>query len=316
MAPMLAYTDCIFREVYFRHFSGIDRAIAPFIVVSENGRYRKKAVQSLLPALHESVPVEPQILSKDPEAFAALTNLLEEEGFTSVNINMGCPADAVVNKGRGAGFLPHPEKIESFLDTVLSKINIPLSVKLRTGLHSHNEIYPLIQIINNYPISEVIIHPRLGVDKYEGPVDLDVMDDMMALFRVPIVFSGDISRKTFFKFNKRFRTINRWMIGRELLRDPFLPADIKESLDHSLDVLKIMNPMDEKRKSSVRSFHDDLLQTFSEKMNRQEALVGKMKSYWHYLSSLFPDNEKEIERMKRILKLDEYKDWVDNLFQQ
>lgn len=316
MAPMLAYTDCTFREVYFRHFSGIDRAIAPFIVVSENSRYRKKAVEALLPSLHESVPVEPQILCKDPEAFAALAIILEDVGFTSVNINMGCPADAVVNKGRGAGLLPHPDVVDHFLNTVLSKINIPLSVKLRTGLHDHNEIYALVAILNRYPLSEVIIHPRLGINKYEGPVDLEVMEDMMAILRQPIVFSGDISRQSFFKLNRRFRRIERWMIGRELLRDPFLAQDIKESLNHSLDVLKIMKPMDEKRKPLIRAYHDDLLEAFSSKMNRQEAIVGKMKSYWYYMESLFPDCEKEIEAMKRILKLDEYNKWVDILFQR
>ena len=104
------------------------------------------------------------------------------------------------------------------------------------------------------------------------------------------------------------------MIGRELLRDPFLPMDIKESLDHSLDVLKIMKPIDEKRKPLIRAYHDDLLDTFSSKINRQEALVGKMKSYWYYLESLFPGCEKEMETMKRILKLDEYIKWVDNIF--
>jgi tRNA-dihydrouridine synthase B len=173
MAPIMAFTDCTYREVYFRHFSGFDRAIAPFIVVSENSHYKTKSIQSLLPILHNTIPVEPQVLSKDPYAFAALCILLEEMGFPSVNINMGCPATAVVNKGRGSALLPHPDQIREFLDISFSKIKMPISIKLRSGFYSHNEIYPIIDILNAYPFSEVIIHPRLGVNKYEGPVDLD-----------------------------------------------------------------------------------------------------------------------------------------------
>lgn len=313
MAPMLSFTDCDFREVFFRHFGGIDRAIAPFIVVSENSRYRKKAVQSLLPSLHEKVPIEPQILGRDPAAFAALVNLLEEEGFTSININMGCPADAVVNKGRGSGFLPHPDRVDAFLDSVLSKIRIPLSLKLRTGLYSHDEIYALVPLFNRYPLSEIIIHPRLGVNKYEGPVDLEVMEDLMAIVRKPIVFSGDVGRSTFYRYNRRFRNISRWMLGRELIRDPFLPQDIKESLGHSLDVLKITPPLDEGRLVLFRAFHDDLLEVFSGKLHREEAVTGKMKSYWYYWESLFPGRDREIGEMKKNLRLDEYRVWVDRI---
>lgn len=314
MAPMLDFTDGTFRDVYFKHFSGVDRAISPFIVISENSFYKKKAIQSLLPSLYESIPVEPQILGKDPLAFAALVNLLEAEGFQSVNINMGCPARAVVNKGRGSGLLPYPDKIEKFLDIAFSKINIPLSVKMRTGLNSHNEIYPLIQILNAYPISEVIIHPRLGIKKYEGPVDLEVMDDLVALLRMPIVFNGDISRSSFYMLNKRYRSIDRWMLGRELLRDPFLAQDIKISLSSNKNILSGTFAVNNERAVTVRAFHDDLLKAFTGIIKREAALVGKMKAYWSFWESLFPLKKWEIEKMKRIVKLDEYIHCIDRIF--
>lgn len=313
MAPMLDFTDCVFREIYFKYFSGIDRAISPFIVVSENSFYKTKAVHSLLPTLHESVPVEPQILGKDPIAFAALVNLLEDVGFSSVNFNMGCPARGVVNKGKGSGLLPHPEKIDEFLNIVLSKINIPLSVKMRTGLNSHNEIYPLIQILNSYPISEVIIHPRLGINKYEGDADLEVMDDLMALFKIPIVHNGDVSRASFANLNKRYRFIDRWMMGRELLRDPFLPQDIKLSLKGDINSLSSMKPVNEERLPIIRGFHDELLEAFICTIKREAALVGKMKSYWSFFNSLFPESHREIEAMKRILTLEEYRKSADKI---
>lgn len=316
MAPMLVYTDCIFREVYFRHFPGIDRALAPFIVVSENSRYRKKSVQGLLPALHESIPVEPQILSKDPGAFIALANLLADEGFQSININMACPADAVVNKGRGAGFLPHPERVDGFLDAVLPKLRLPLSVKVRTGQLNHREIEKLIPVFNSYPLSEVIVHPRLATDKYEGPVNLDAMKVVARDLKHPLVFSGDVSRKTWESFTGDLPSINRWMIGRELLRDPFLPEDIVSWENGSSSGLKGITPLDERRIIRIGNYLDDLLETFGKKISRQEALIGKMKSYWQYLEALFPGREREMDEMKGILRLDEYTQWINKLLKR
>lgn len=316
MAPMLVYTDSTFREVYFRHFSGFDRAVAPFIVVAENSRYRKKSLQSLLPSLHETIPVEPQILSKDPDACVALANLLEDAGFKSVNINMACPADAVVNKGRGSGFLPHPERVQDFLASVIPKIRLPLSVKVRTGLYSHREIEALIPVFNAFPLSEVMVHPRLGVDKYEGSVDLEAMKSVAATLKHPLVFSGDVSRRTWIDFSNSFKEVDRWMIGRELLRDPFLPEDIRAYERGEADRLRKIVPLNRERKNRLRDYHDDLLDTLGKKINRQEALVGKMKSYWQYLEALFPGREAEMEEMKRILHLDEYNLWVNKLFKE
>jgi len=307
MAPLLAFTDCTFREVYFRHFTGIDGALAPFIVVSENSRYRKKAVRNLLPILHDSIPIEPQVLSRDPYAFAALAVLLEDIGFSSVNINMGCPARAVVNKGRGSGLLPYPDIIREFLNISLPKIKIPVSVKLRTGLHSHDEIFPLIDVFNDFSLSQIIIHPRLGINKYEGPVNLDIMDDIVDRFKAPLVYNGDISRDSFDGLKTRFPSINRWMIGRELIKDPFLPGDIKSG------VLSERTSVYGERKGKLRIFHDDLLKAFSQIIGNEVALVGKMKSYWNYLGSLFPDEKDELEKMKKILKLDDYRKCVDIL---
>lgn len=314
MAPMLGYTDCTFREVYFRHFSGIDRAIAPFIVVSENSRYRRKAVRGLFPAGHEAVYVEPQILSKDPKAFIALTAHLEDEGFTSVNINMACPAETVVNKGRGAGFLNHPDRVEEFFEAVIPRIGIPLSVKIRTGRWSHTEIKKLIPLFNRYPISEVIIHPRLAVDKYEGPVNLDVVKALCGELDKPIVYSGNISRSSWTFFRKELPEIDCWMIGRELLRDPFLSGDIKRFEEGQAPPPDEVGTFHPERIKKVKSYHNDLLGNLGGQIKREEALVGKMKSYWHYLKDYFPDTEEEFNIMRKILKLDEYTEWVDKLF--
>lgn len=316
MAPLLAFTDCTYRQVYFKYFSGIDRAVSPFIVVAENSRYRKKSVQSLLPNLHESIPVEPQILAKDPYAFAALVSLLEDAGFSSVNFNLGCPAKAVVAKGRGSGFLPHPDQIRDFLEIVLSKINIPLSIKLRTGLYSHEEIYPIIDILNDYPVREVIIHPRLGINKYEGPVNLEIIDKILPLIKAPVVYNGDIGRRSFSILKKRYPTVSRWMIGRELLKDPYLPGDIHRFLQNSQPCPLDLRAIDEKRKIRIREFHDELLEVFSDKIGKEEALVGKMKSYWYYMESLFPEKTGEIYKMRKILKLVEYKKIIDQIFKE
>ena len=314
MAPLLAFTDCTFREVYFKHFKGIDRAVAPFIVVSENSHYKKSSLKSLLPILHESVTVEPQILSKDPAAFTALVSLLEEAGFQSVNFNMGCPATAVVSRGRGSGLLPYPQNIRNFLEKSIPEINIPVSIKLRTGLFSHDEIFPILDVLNDFPLSEVIVHPRLGINKYEGPVQLDIFENVLPLIKAPVVYNGDISRESFLTLKNRFAEVSRWMIGRELLKDPFLAEDIRNSMNNLNFNLSGSEAINEYRKIKIKDFHDDLLFAFSKIFEREAALVGKMKSYWYYMESLFPGKREEMARLRKILKLDDYRKIVEIIF--
>jgi tRNA-dihydrouridine synthase len=85
-------------------------------------------------------------------------------GYREVSLNLGCPSGTVVAKGKGAGFLAHPEELDRFLDTIFTGTDMKISVKTRLGLHESEEFGRILEIYNRYPISELIIHPRVRKD--------------------------------------------------------------------------------------------------------------------------------------------------------
>ena len=90
-------------------------------------------------------------------------------GYKEVNLNLGCPSGTVVAKGKGSGFLSFPEKLDAFLDEIYSGLadtGLDISVKTRIGRYEQDEFYELLDIYNKYPISELIIHPRVQMKHF------------------------------------------------------------------------------------------------------------------------------------------------------
>ncbi len=102
----------------------------------------------------------PQILTNCAEDFVQTAKKLEQYGYKEINLNVGCPSKTVVTKGRGAGFLAFPERLDLFLEEVFQNCPIDISVKTRIGTESGEEFPKLMDIYNKYPIKELIIHPR------------------------------------------------------------------------------------------------------------------------------------------------------------
>ena len=103
--------------------------------------------------------------------------------------------------------MPYPEMIKEFLDKVLAVFKGKISIKTRIGRHVFSEIETLLPIFNQYPLANIIIHPRLGVQMYKGPVDLDAFACCMKLTDHKLVYNGDIkSVIDYKKISDRFRS--------------------------------------------------------------------------------------------------------------
>jgi len=280
LAPLHGVTNRIFRKAWFRHFGGIDEALAPFILaVGANGP-EGKHFKDLTPEPASvppvtPVPLVPQILGGDAKSFLATAWILADLGYTEVNWNLGCPFPMVAKKGRGSGLLPHPDRVQAFLDEVcprLSRAGIALSVKLRLGRKEPGEILALMPRLNAHPLSRIIIHPRVGTQMYRGAVNLDAFACALELSAHRVVYNGDIANRTGFEaLRKRFPSIQDWMIGRGAVADPFLPARLK-GLGLPADPL-----------AEIRAFHDELYGLYREALCGPGHPLDKMKEIWGYL---------------------------------
>ena len=228
LAPIRGITDCHFRGLFQRHFPGFDSALAPFINPQRFASFTPKQLKDVLPWDNRELPITPQLLHTNPEDFLFVANRLQELGHTEVNWNLGCPAPMVTKKHRGSGLLPFPEQILAFLDHVLPQLPLKLSIKTRLGYAEKEELLSLLPRLDQYPLTEIIIHGRLGSQLYKGTNDRDAFAQSLERSRHSIVYNGDITSKEIFQeLQQRFPQVNKWMIGRGALANPFLAGEIK-----------------------------------------------------------------------------------------
>ena len=306
LAPLRGFTEYIYRNAFSRHFDGFDVAVAPFIPTMSDARLKRKHLKDVLPENNPSMPVIPQIIGNNAEDFILLARRLYDLGYETVNWNLGCPFPMVAKKKRGSGLLPHPEKIAAFLEETIPVIPNQLSIKARLGRKNTDEILTLLEIFNRYPLDEVIVHPRTGKQMYDGEPDLDMFEVCLKVSTHTMVYNGDINNlDTFNTLSKRFGSVNRWMIGRGALINPFLPAIIKNGKDGAANKVDVF-----------RAFYEDLFEQYRIEFHGPGHLLDRMKGFWTYFSQSFKNGHKVKKKIHRTPKLDRYLRIVDRFFEE
>lgn len=306
LAPLQGMTDRIYRNLFPLYFKGVDLAVAPFLSATKSIK-PGSLLRDCSPDQNSGIPTIPQILSSGPDDFTRLANALFDIGYVEVNWNLGCPFSMVVKKGRGAGMLCYPERIEAFLEKAFPALKPKLSIKLRLGLKDPDDILRLLPIFNRFPLHELIIHPRTGAQMYEGNVDLDRFGKCLDLSQHSVVYNGDVTTvETYEQLAGRFGSVHRWMIGRGLLGNPFLAEEIKDHIE---------KPYDEKVQI-LRAFHDHLFAEYSKILSGPAHITNKMKEFWTYSGSFLKDREKIRKQINKTHHRDAYIDAVHKIFEE
>ena len=122
LAPMEGVTNWVYRNAYHDCFYPMDKYFTPFITAKPNKRLSSKEIKEVSPETNGNLPVIPQILTNNAEDFVKTAHIFRDEyGHREVNLNLGCPSGTVTAKGKGAGFLGEPDKLERFLDEIFEK---------------------------------------------------------------------------------------------------------------------------------------------------------------------------------------------------
>ncbi|MFH2092533.1 MAG: tRNA-dihydrouridine synthase family protein [Pseudomonadota bacterium] len=303
LAPLQGFTDVTYRNVFCDHFSGLDEAMAPFLSTMGQSRLKPSQLKDVAPENNTKLFVIPQILGNVPEDFIFLANHLFDMGHKKINWNLGCPHLKIAKKSRGSGLLCLPDKIEAFLDAVVPHIFNTLSVKIRLGRKSREEISALLPIFDKYPLDEIILHPRTGIQMYTGSADHDAFEKAMTSSAHQFTYNGDIVDLNSFKIvQNRFADIQRFMIGRGILANPFLAEDIK-GIQIKTD-----------RIERLKAFHDDLFDNYQKIFSGPRHLTDRMKGFWSYLGPSFKDSIKPLKLILKSPTIPAYRQQVDLFF--
>ncbi|MFP4013093.1 MAG: tRNA-dihydrouridine synthase family protein [Chitinispirillaceae bacterium] len=300
LAPLRGITDRFFRSVYERHFGCFDYIVAPFISTVKGNSVRLRHLKDTLPEENDLKRLIPQIIGNDTEGFLLLCKRFSQQGFEKVNWNLGCPSPLITRKRRGSGLLPHKDEIRAFLEKTVPSMPLSLSVKVRLGLEQKGDLEKLIPVFNDFPLREVIIHPRTGNQMYDGSVDLDTFETCYYQCTHEVVYNGDIQSKSDLLYlSNRFPRIRKWMIGRGLIRYPYLLPIIRGA---------------ENRFSAEKAnlFLSDLLEVNCRHLPGERNVLGKMKELWGFLGTGLDASGRLTERILRCSSIDEYRAEIES----
>lgn len=301
LAPMEGITGYIFRNVYDKYYPGIDKFYTPFIVPANKRGFRTRELNDILPEHNKGKRVVPQILTNNSDDFNKLASSLKEMGYDEVNLNLGCPSGTVVSRGKGAGFLSKCEELDRFLYNIYESADISISIKTRIGIYEADEFYQLLDIYNKYNIFELTIHPRVLKEYYSGEVHLEVIRYAVNNSRNPLCYNGDISdSESFERIADMFPEVNKVMIGRGLIGNPQL-----------IDMITNKTAVDY---GKLKEFHDVLMEEYMRTMSGELSALCKMKEIWFYMIKLFPGNEKNLKKIRKLQHFKEYYPVVSDIF--
>jgi len=306
-APLQEATDYIYRNAYSKYFGGIDKYFAPYILLQNDGTVKNSHRRDMNPDNNLGVQLIPQILAGNSHDFILLTGLLQENGYREVNWNLGCPYPMVTNKGLGSGLLPYPDRIRAILEESFPKIQGKLSVKMRSGLLTSDEIFQVIEVLNDFPLHEVILHPRIARQLYKGVPDEELFAEAGKRIKHTLVYNGDLtSPEDFGRLNELFRTTETWMVGRGILKNPFLPHLLRNG----------RLPDKAEMEETLKNFHAEIFLNYSKILNGSSHLLMKMEKFWSYFCDAFPDPHKTFKRIKKAANIARYELAVSENFSQ
>lgn len=302
LAPMEGLTTYTFRTVWNTYYGGMDKYFTPFI---SNRRMNSRERNDILPEHNEGMHTVPQILTNRADEFLALARQLADYGYTCVNLNLGCPSGTVVSRNRGAGFLSVPRELDRFLAEIFSKCPIRISVKTRIGMEDPEEWRLLLAIYENYPMEELIIHPRLQQEGYAGTPHMEAFAEAASRLTCPLCYNGDItSPASLMRLREHFPNLETVMLGRGILQNPTLLSQIKSPTSCDAEL------------STLRAFHDTLLSRYREIMSGDTNTLYKMKDLWTFLGRSFSDADRHLKKIKKADSISDYKIAVSNLFRE
>ncbi|WP_396596477.1 tRNA dihydrouridine synthase [Dokdonia sp. R86516] len=289
-SPLQGFTDFRFRNAQQHFFGGIGTYYAPYIRLNGKMKIKGSYQRDLDPAVNTTLEVIPQVMTASADEFMFVIKYIESLGYTELNWNLGCPYPMVTKSGMGSGLICNTEKIDHILDRAHSESNVTISMKMRLGYESPNEILESFKVLDKYPLKNVAIHARLGKQLYKGGVDLEGFQKCIDVAKHTLYYNGDItSVEQFRKMRERFPSIKHFMIGRGLIADPFLPSMIKADTTE----------YPAKRWETFRAFHDTIYEQYDAALSGPTPIKMKMLGFWEFFSQSTHNPHKVYKAIKK-----------------
>ena len=280
-APLEGITTYPLRRLHAQFFPGVDRYYTPFLTATQTGSFKRGEIRDILPENNEGVTIVPQVLGNHAAYVLDAMRRIAAYGYREINFNLGCSMPQAAKRGRGAGFLKEPEKLDKFFEELFEGMaadgalrHTALSVKTRIGAEDPEEAEELIRIYNRYPICELTVHPRLMTDLYRNRPNLDVFQMIYEQCVHPLCYNGDIFHAgDYQRIVTRFPALSAVMIGRGLIEDPSLISQIRRIPDQQMA-----------DGAQLEAYLKKVREGYLTYMQSDQQVLPHMKEIWFYMA--------------------------------
>jgi tRNA-dihydrouridine synthase B len=224
VAPMAGVTDRPFRQLCKKLGAGYAvsemAASNPRLWASEKSSRRTDHAG-------EMEPKAVQIAGADPHDLAECAKFNVERGAQIIDINMGCPVKKVCNNWCGSALLQHEDLVQRILDAVVNAVDVPVTLKFRTGWDRQNKnALTIARMAEDAGIAMLTLHGRTRADGYKGDAEYDTIAAVKAAVNIPVVANGDITTPDKAKFVLDYTGADAVMIGRAAQGRPWICREI------------------------------------------------------------------------------------------
>ncbi|WP_043886778.1 tRNA dihydrouridine synthase DusB [Vibrio sp. 16] len=230
VAPMAGVTDRPFRELCLRYGAGM----AVSEMMSSNPKLWKTS-KSKQRMVHEgeSGIRSVQIAGADPQLMADAAQFSVENGAQIIDINMGCPAKKVNKKLAGSALLQYPDIIEDILKAVVNAVDVPVTLKTRTGWDTDNKnCVQIAKLAEDCGIQALALHGRTKACMYKGEAEYNSIKAVKQAISIPVIANGDIDSPEKAKFVLEYTGADALMIGRPAQGRPWIFQEIQHFLEN------------------------------------------------------------------------------------
>ena len=229
LAPMAGVTDRPFRQLCKRMGAGL---VVSEMLSSNPRVWNTLKSQARMNHEGEEGIRSVQIAGADPELMAQAAQFNVDNGAQIIDINMGCPAKKVNKKLAGSALLQYPETVESIIKAVVNAVDVPVTLKIRTGWNPENRNgVEIAQIAEQNGIQSLAVHGRTRACMYKGEAEYETIRQIKAAVSIPVIANGDITSPEKAQEVLNFTGADGVMIGRGAQGNPWIFKQIQHYLE-------------------------------------------------------------------------------------
>ena len=236
LAPMAGVTDLPFRQLCREMGAGL---VVSEMVASDPSTWGTRKSRLRIQFGDEPAPRSVQIAGYDPLMMAEAARFNVAQGAEIIDINMGCPAKKVCKRAAGSALLQDPKLVSDILHAVVAAVDVPVTLKIRTGWDRHNRnAVTIAKIAEEAGVAALAVHGRTRACRFVGEVEYDTIAQVVEAVSIPVLANGDISTPEKAQFELQHTGAAAVMIGRAAQGNPW----VFKQINHYLEIGTFLPP--------------------------------------------------------------------------